>query len=49
MNDGRERHLDNPLIYLGKTRYSGYNPRYVFCFVMSVDYLEQNIVMPELT
>lgn len=49
MNDGRERHLDNPLIYLGKTRYSGYSPRYVFCFVMSVDYLEQNIVMPELT
>lgn len=48
MNDGLKKHLDDPLIYLGKTRYNGYNPRYVFCFVISSDYIEKNVVMPEL-
>lgn len=48
MNDGLSRHLDNALLYMGKALYSGYDPQYVFCFVISSDYIKQNIVMPEL-
>lgn len=48
MNDGLSKHLDNALLYMGKALYSGYNPQYVFCFVMGSDYIKQNIVMPEL-
>lgn len=49
MCDGLYRHLDHALLYMGKTVYSGFEPQYVFCFVMSSDYIEQNIVMPELS
>lgn len=46
--DGLDRHLDNALLYMGKALYSGYDPQYIFCVVMSRDYIKQNIVMPEL-
>lgn len=48
MCDGLSKHLDNALLYMGKALYRGYDPQYVFCFVMSGDYIKQNIVMPEL-
>ncbi len=46
--DNGERCLDQTLLYLGNTGYTGYQTWYVFCFMLDREFLKQSILVPEL-